>query len=438
MSFTEILYKTRDGKGLSKAEIDQLIFGYTAGEIEDYQMAAWAMAVYFRGMNEQEVVWLTEAMVASGQRIDLSAIPGPKVDKHSTGGVGDTTTLVLAPLVAAAGLPVAKLSGRGLGHTGGTIDKLESIPGFRVDFSIEEFSANVNKVGVSIAGQTVELAPADGKLYSLRDVTGTVDSIPLIASSIMCKKIAAGANALVLDVKVGNGAFMAEPDKGKKLAETMVRIGENLGLHTLAVLTAMDRPLGRAVGNALEVKEAIEVLRGGGPDDLRELCLLLGCRMLAMAGVEKDLAAGYRRLEHLLSTGAALQKFKQLIDNQGGETEFIDNPHLLPTAKVQVPVVSSQGGWVVGIDTAGIGKVAQILGAGRDKIGQAVDLGVGLEILIKPGQKVAKNQTLAIIHANTQIQAEGAQEKVAACYSFGEMEVKPLPLIIEEVGRLNQ
>lgn len=430
----DIIRKTRDGIGLSREEISFLIDGYVREDIEDYQMAAWAMAVYFRGMKTREIAWLTEAMVNSGTRVDLSGIEGIKVDKHSTGGVGDTTTMVLAPLVAAAGVPVAKMSGRGLGHTGGTLDKLESFPGFQVNLSMEEFVATVNKAKVSVIGQTAEIVPADGKLYSLRDVTATVDSIPLIASSIMSKKIASGADALVLDVKVGSGAFMGNPEDARELAKTMVDIGENLGLRTVAVLSAMDRPLGRAVGNALEVKEAIAVLRGEGPEDLRELCLELGSRMLVLGGGAKNLAEGRQRLEQVLASGAALEKLRELVANQGGDAGLVDQPQLLPTAQIQQEVAAPRTGWITEMDTAGIGNAAQILGAGRSKKGESIDLAVGLEILAKTGDHVEAGQPLAILHANSQAAADAAAKSLLGCYSFGEEKKEPLPLILGEIG----
>jgi pyrimidine-nucleoside phosphorylase len=430
----DIIRKTRDGIGLSREEISFLIDGYVREDIEDYQMAAWAMAVYFRGMKTREIAWLTEAMVNSGTRVDLSGIEGIKVDKHSTGGVGDTTTMVLAPLVAAAGVPVAKMSGRGLGHTGGTLDKLESFPGFQVNLSMEEFVATVNKAKVSVIGQTAEIVPADGKLYSLRDVTATVDSIPLIASSIMSKKIASGADALVLDVKVGSGAFMGNPEDARELAKTMVDIGENLGLRTVAVLSAMDRPLGRAVGNALEVKEAIAVLRGEGPEDLRELCLELGSRMLVLGGGAKNLAEGRQRLEQVLASGAALDKLRELVANQGGDAGLVDQPQLLPTAQIQQEVAAPRTGWITEMDTAGIGNAAQILGAGRSKKGESIDLAVGLEILAKTGDHVEAGQPLAILHANSQAAADAAAKSLLGCYSFGEEKKEPLPLILGEIG----
>ncbi len=433
MNFGELILKTREGIGLSREEIDYIIGGYVRGEIEDYHMAAWAMAVFFRGMGPQEVAWLTESMVNSGRRVDLSGIRGIKVDKHSTGGVGDTTTLVLVPLVAAAGVPVAKISGRGLGHTGGTLDKFESFTGFRVGLGIDEFIAGVNRTKAAVIGQTAELVPADGKLYGLRDVTATVDSIPLIASSIMCKKIAAGADALVLDVKVGNGAFMGEPAKARELARTMVSIGENLGLSTIAVLTAMDRPLGQAVGNALEVKEAISVLQGGGPRDLKELCLELGSRMLVLGGEAGDLTSGRNRLEQLLAGGAALAKLRELVENQEGDPRQVDQPELLPTAGIQEIIPAPESGWVGAIDTAGIGRAAQSLGAGRSKKGESIDLAVGLEVLAKPGDRVEAGQPLAVVHANDGGRAASAKEAVLACYTFSRTAVAPTPLILGEV-----
>jgi pyrimidine-nucleoside phosphorylase len=327
------------------------------------------------------------------------------------------------------------MSGRGLGHTGGTLDKLESFPGFRVGLSMEEFIANVNKAKVSVIGQTAEIVPADGKLYGLRDVTATVDSIPLIASSIMSKKIASGADALVLDVKVGNGAFMGNPEDARELAKTMVDIGEHLGLHTVAVLSAMDRPLGRAVGNALEVKEAIAVLRGEGPADLRELCLELGSRMLALGGKAKDLATGRQRLEQALASGAALAKLRELVENQGGNPTLVDQPQLLPTAEIQQEVVAPRSGWITEMDTAGIGNAAQILGAGRSKKGESIDLAVGLEVLAKPGEWIEAGQPLAVIHANSAAKAEVAREAVSSCYSIGETKKEPLPLICGQIGK---
>lgn len=432
----DIILKKRQGNCLSQAEINHLLTGYVRGDIADYQMAAWAMAVFFQGMNSEEVAWLTKAMVDSGERIDLSGIRGIKVDKHSTGGVGDTTTLVLGPLVAAAGVPVAKMSGRGLGHTGGTLDKLESFPGFRVSVDSAQFIESVNKIKLAVIGQTAKIAPADGMLYALRDVTATVDSIPLIASSIMSKKIAAGADALVLDVKVGNGAFMESIDDARELAQVMVEIGENLGLRTLAVLTAMDRPLGRAVGNALEVKEAIQVLRGEGPEDLKELCLELGSRMLVLAEAATDLASARKSLAGLLNSGRALAKLKEMVAAQGGDADLVDKPEGLPTATIQHQVLSPVGGWVTEIDTKGIGAAALLLGAGRTQKGESIDLSVGLEVLVKPGEQVEEGQVLAILHGNSSRLVAEAEAAVIKCYSVGEMPKDSLPLVCGAVGRL--
>lgn len=424
----DLILKKRNGGSLSADEIDFLIGGYVRGKIEDYQMAAWAMAVYFQGMDQDELAWLTNAMVASGETVDLSGIQGIKVDKHSTGGVGDTTTLVLAPLVAAAGVPVAKMSGRGLGHTGGTLDKLESFPGFRVAVEKQEFIANVNKSKLAVIGQTAKITPADGLLYSLRDVTATVDSIPLIASSIMSKKIASGADALVLDVKVGNGAFTETMEEARTLAETMVKIGENLGRRTVAILSAMDRPLGRAVGNALEVKEAIDVLRGQGPEDLRELCLELGSWMLVLAGAKPEADQAREALEKLLDSGRALDKLKELVENQGGDSSLVDEPERLPSAHYLQEVCAPRAGWVTSMDTKGVGVASLILGAGRAKKGDIIDLAAGLEILAKPGEKVEEGQPLAIIHGNSRDKITEAADQLLQCYEIG-VRQEPLPLI---------
>lgn len=431
----DIILKKRNGGVLSPEEITFLISGYVRGDIEDYQMAAWAMAVYFQGMNADEVAWLTRVMVETGETVDLSQIQGIKVDKHSTGGVGDTTTLVLAPLVASCGVPVAKMSGRGLGHTGGTLDKLESFPGFQVAVDIRQFIDNVNKFKVAVIGQTAQIAPADGMLYGLRDVTATVDSLPLIASSIMSKKLAAGADAIVLDVKVGNGAFMGKLEDARALAEAMVSIGENLGRRTVAILSAMDRPLGRAVGNALEVKEAIQVMKGGGPEDLRELCMVLGSNMLVLAKAEADLPSARRRLEEALASGLALNKLRELVDCQGGDASLVDEPDRLPRAAIQMEVTAPRGGWITEIETKGIGRAALTLGAGRTRKGESIDLAVGLDVLAKPGDKVEKGQTLAVIHGNSQEKVDEASAAVLRCYSFGETRVEPLPLICGTVGK---
>lgn len=432
----DIILKKRNGESLSREEIDFLISSYVRGEVEDYQMSAWAMAVYFQGMSQEETAWLTQAMVDSGETVDLSGIRGIKVDKHSTGGVGDTTTLVLAPLVAAAGVPVAKMSGRGLGHTGGTLDKLECFPGFKVAVDIGRFIDNVNRARVSVIGQTAKITPADGMLYSIRDVTATVDSIPLIASSIMSKKIASGADAMVLDVKVGNGAFTQGVEEARALAKAMVGIGENLGRRTVAILSAMDRPLGRAVGNALEVKEAIETLRGGGPEDLRELCLELGSTMLILAGAETDSHSARLHLKRLLASGQALNKLRELVKIQGGDASLVDEPERLPRAEILAEVCAPRSGWITEIDTRGIGSAALLLGAGRSRKDEEIDPAVGLEVLAKPGEKVDEGQTLAIIHGNSREKVSTAAVAVLQCYRIGEFKEEPLPLICETIGSI--
>lgn len=429
----DIIRKKRDGGELSQEEIEFMVQGYTSNEIPDYQMAAWAMAVFLRGMNARETADLTMAMVRSGDQVDLSGIAGIKVDKHSTGGVGDTTTLVLAPLVAAAGAPVAKMSGRGLGHTGGTLDKFESIPGFRVELNKEEFIRNVNTVGAAVVGQTGNLAPADKKLYALRDVTATVDSIPLIASSIMSKKIAAGADAIVLDVKTGSGAFMKTLEDSFALARAMVAIGQEVGRKTVAVITDMDQPLGRAIGNALEVKEAIETLRGGGPSDLRELCLTLGAHMVTLAGKAANPAAARARLEELLQNGQALAKFKEMVAAQGGDPRVIDQPELLPQAQKVIPLLAEQDGYVARIEAEELGIAATMLGAGRETKESKVDLAVGLVVNKKVGEAVAAGEPLVWLHVNEERRLAEVMAKVKAAFTISSQQPAPATLIYGEV-----
>lgn len=427
----DLIRKKRDGGSLDPEEIRWLIAGYTGGTIPDYQMSAWLMAVYFRGMTPAETAALTQAMVDSGRRVDLSAIPGVKVDKHSTGGVGDKTTLVLAPLVAAAGLKVAKLSGRGLGHTGGTLDKLESIPGFRVDLAPERFLQQVRDIGVAVAGQGPDLVPADGKLYALRDVTATVDSIPLIASSVMSKKIAGGADAMVLDVKVGRGAFMADLDAARRLARAMLEIARAHGRRAAAVLSSMDQPLGRAVGNALEVREALETLAGGGPPDLRALCLELGARLMVLAGAARDADAARPELERLLAGGAALAKFEAMVAAQGGDARVVADPGLLPAAPVIMPVTAPASGYVQGLDCLEVGRVALALGAGRAYKGQPVDPAVGVVLPRKVGDPVRAGDVVATVHARRREEAEAAAARLAAAYRIGPEPVPPPPLVLD-------
>lgn len=400
MRMVDIISKKRDGKELTTEEINFFIEGYTNGTIPDYQASALAMAIYFQDMNDRERADLTMAMVNSGETIDLSCIDGIKVDKHSTGGVGDTTTLVLAPLVAALDIPVAKMSGRGLGHTGGTIDKLESINGFHVEITNDEFIKLVNQDKIAVIGQTGNLTPADRKLYALRDVTGTVNSIPLIASSIMSKKIAAGADAIVLDVKTGAGAFMKTDEDSEKLAHAMVRIGNNVGRNTMSIISDMSQPLGFAIGNALEVKEAIDTLKGEGPEDLTELVLTLGSQMVVLAKKAKTLEEAREKLLEVIKNGKALEKFKVFIKNQGGDASIVDNPEKLPQAKYKIDVPAKTSGVVSKIVADQIGIAAMLLGAGRATKEDKIDLAVGLMLHKKVGDKVEKGETLVTIYSN--------------------------------------
>ncbi|EAC6222202.1 pyrimidine-nucleoside phosphorylase [Listeria monocytogenes] len=411
MRMVDIISKKRDGKALSTEEIQFFIDGYTNGEIPDYQASALAMAIFFQDMNDQERADLTMAMVGSGDTIDLSAIEGIKVDKHSTGGVGDTTTLVLAPLVAAVGVPVAKMSGRGLGHTGGTIDKLESIEGFHIELDKKDFIDLVNRDKVAVIGQSGNLTPADKKMYALRDVTGTVNSIPLIASSIMSKKIAAGADAIVLDVKTGAGAFMKTDEDAENLAHAMVRIGNNVGRNTMAVISDMSQPLGEAIGNALEVKEAIDTLKGQGPADLTELVLVLGSQMVVLAKQAETLDEARAKLIEVIENGAALEKFKTFLSNQGGDASIVDHPEKLPQAKYQIEVPAKSSGFVSQIVADEIGIAAMILGAGRATKEDEINLAVGLMLRKKVGDAVKEGESLVTIFAD-QEDVESVKAKI--------------------------
>ncbi|MHC5408372.1 pyrimidine-nucleoside phosphorylase [Listeria seeligeri] len=411
MRMVDIISKKRDGKALSTEEIQFFIDGYTNGEIPDYQASALAMAIFFQDMNDEERADLTMAMVGSGDTIDLSAIEGIKVDKHSTGGVGDTTTLVLAPLVAAVGVPVAKMSGRGLGHTGGTIDKLESIEGFHIELDKKDFINLVNRDKVAVIGQSGNLTPADKKMYALRDVTGTVNSIPLIASSIMSKKIAAGADAIVLDVKTGAGAFMKTDEDAENLAHAMVRIGNNVGRNTMAVISDMSQPLGEAIGNALEVKEAIDTLKGEGPKDLTELVLVLGSQMVVLAKQAKTLEEARAKLIEVIKNGAALEKFKTFLANQGGDASIVDHPEKLPQAKFQIEVPAKTSGFVSKIIADEIGIAAMILGAGRATKEDEINLAVGLMLRKKVGDPVKAGESLVTIFAD-QENVENVKAKI--------------------------
>lgn len=425
----EIILKKRDGGELTTEEIAYLVAAYTEGHLPDYQMSALLMAIFFRGMSYRETTDLTLAMAQSGKVMDLSKINGTKVDKHSTGGVADTTTLVLAPLAASAGVPVAKMSGRGLGHTGGTIDKLESIPGFQVSLTPQEFVHNVNTIGLAIMGQTAQLAPADGKIYALRDVTGTVESIPLIASSVMSKKIASGADAIVLDVKYGNGAFMKDAVQAEELARTMVQIGKGAGRKTVALVTNMDEPLGRAVGNALEVREAIDTLRGNGPPALEKLCLLLCSHMLVMAGIVQNVEQALPLLKRKLENGEALAALRRMIQAQHGDERVVDQPGLLPQATHIIPVVASRTGYVQSIDTTKVGLCAMHLGAGRASKEDVIDLAVGIMSEKRIGDYVDENEPVAFIHTSRLDGIEGVKSTLLSCYQIDSEPVILKPLI---------
>lgn len=402
MRMVDIIAKKRDGHALTKEEIEFVVNGYTNDDIPDYQMSSLAMAIFFQDMTDEERAYLTMAMVESGDQIDLSNIEGIKVDKHSTGGVGDTTTLVLAPLVAALDVPVAKMSGRGLGHTGGTIDKLESVEGFHVEISEEAFVKLVNEDKVAVIGQTGNLTPADKKIYALRDVTATVNSIPLIASSIMSKKIAAGADAIVLDVKTGNGAFMKTVDDAEQLAHAMVKIGNQVGRQTMAIISDMSQPLGRAIGNALELQEAIDTLKGEGPEDLTELVLTLGSQMVVLAQKAKDLDEVRGMLQEVIDNGKALEKFKTFLSNQGGDASVVDDPSKLPTAQYQFELPAKRSGVVSEMIANEIGIASMMLGAGRQTKEDVIDLAVGLVLNKKVGDRVEEGESLLTIYANSE------------------------------------
>lgn len=402
MRMVDLIERKREGHALTKDEIEFMIEGYTKGDIPDYQMSAFLMAVFYKDMTDEEITTLTLAMANSGEIVDLSSIQGIKVDKHSTGGVGDTTTLILAPLVASVGVSVAKMSGRGLGYTGGTIDKLEAIPGFHVELPDEEFVRLVNESHVAVIGQSGDLAPADKKLYALRDVTATVDSIPLIASSIMSKKIAAGADAIVLDVTTGEGAFMKSIEDARRLAETMVRIGKLANRQTMAVISDMSQPLGEAIGNSLEIVEAIETLQGNGPEDLLEMCYVLGSQMVVLAKKARTLEDARELLKEALESGKALDKFREMIANQGGDTSIVDQPEQLLTAKYQIELPAKETGVVQKLVANEIGIAAMKLGAGRATKEATIDYAVGVKLHKKVGMPVAEGESLLTIYTNTE------------------------------------
>lgn len=433
MRTVDIIQKKRDGYELTKEEIYFVIQGYTNDEIPDYQMSALQMAIYFQDMTAEERVHLTMAMVESGDQIDLSNIEGIKVDKHSTGGVGDTTTLILAPLVAAVGVPVAKMSGRGLGHTGGTLDKLEAIEGFQIEIDSKTFDELVNKNKVAVVGQSANLTPADQKIYSLRDVTATVDSIPLIASSIMSKKIASGTDAIVLDVKTGSGAFMKELESARELAKAMVQIGNGAGRKSMAVISDMNQPLGFAVGNALEVKEAIDTLKGKGPKDLEELCLTLGSKMVYLAEKADTVEEAREKLIDAIKTGKAIEVFKTFITAQGGDASIIDEPGKLPTATYTFEVEAKEAGYVSEIVANEIGIAASILGAGRLTLDSKIDLAVGLVLNKKVGDKVEVGDSLVTIHSNNEDVAT-VTKKIYESYAISSKPVDRNPLIYDIIS----
>lgn len=424
MRMVDIIANKRDGKELSTEEINFFIDGYTAGDIPDYQASALAMAIFFQDMTDNERASLTMAMVNSGETIDLSGIEGVKVDKHSTGGVGDTTTLVLAPLVGALDIPTAKMSGRGLGHTGGTIDKLEAVKGFHVEITNEEFMEIVNRDKVAVIGQSGNLTPADKKMYALRDVTGTVNSIPLIASSIMSKKIAAGADAIVLDVKTGAGAFMKTDEDAQNLAHAMVRIGNNVGRQTMAVISDMSQPLGYAIGNALEVKEAIDTLKGEGPEDLTELVLTLGSQMVVLAKKAETLEEARELLKEVIANGKALDKFRTFLHNQGGDETVVDHPERLPQAEFVIDVPAKQTGVVSNMVADEIGIAAMLLGAGRATKEDEIDLAVGLMLRKKVGEAVKEGEPLVTIYSNRE-NVDDVIVKIYANISIADSAVEP-------------
>jgi pyrimidine-nucleoside phosphorylase len=430
-SLLELIEDKRDGHRHTDEEVRHLVSSFVSGEMPDYQMAAWLMAALIRGLDQAETVELTAAMAASGEQVDLSSIPGVKVDKHSTGGVGDKTTLVLAPLVAACGVPVAKVSGRGLGHTGGTVDKLESIPGFNVVLEPEAFLAQVSEIGVAVIAQSGNVDPADKKMYALRDVTGTVPSIPLIVGSIISKKVAGGADAIVLDVKVGSGAFMKSDEEARALATELRRVGEALGRKVVCVLSDMDQPLGCAVGNALEVREAIDTLRGHGPADLTEVCVGLAAKMLVLGGVAADETTARERCAEAIVSGEALAKFESWVAMQGGDPAVARDAALLAIAPLEKAVLAEQSGYVVGFDAEGVGRTAMLLGAGRATKDDHIDLGAGLVLKVKRGDWVSAGDPLATLHSSEAHRFNEAEARLKESVHIGPDQPAPHVLLRE-------
>ena len=432
-TLVELIAAKRDGLVLAETEIHRLITSFSDGKLADYQMAAFLMAVFFRGLSDAETVALTEAMLHSGHVLDLEGVTGTKVDKHSTGGVGDKVSICLAPLVAACGVPVPMVSGRGLGHTGGTLDKLEAIPGFRTDLSSDDFARIVKDIGTCMIGQTKDIAPADKRIYALRDVTATVESIPLIVASILSKKLAEGIDGLVLDVKVGRGAFMKNEANATELADKLVRVGTRAGKKVVAVLTRMDAPLGQAVGNANETREALEVLHGKGPADLVECTLVLGAEMLVLGGQAKDAAEATAKLRAAITSGAAVRVMERMVEAQGGDPKVVADPSLLTMAKETVEVRASRAGFVTDIDALAIGLTGVAMGAGRTRADQAVDPTVGIEIDAKPGEAVQVGQVVARIIVREKSHAAALVERVSGAFAYGEAKPTALPLVIKRL-----
>lgn len=429
----EVIRRKRDGGELDSAELRAFLEGYARGSVEEYQMAAFLMAVFFVGMSDAELATLVDVMLRSGEVVDLSGVSGPRVDKHSTGGVGDKVSLVLAPLVASLGVPVPMMSGRGLGHTGGTVDKLETIPGFRLELGLDEYRAQMERLGCALIAASPEIAPLDRRLYALRDVTGTIESIPLIASSIMSKKLAEGIDALVLDIKVGSGAFMSDQVRARQLAQTMIAIGRAHDTIVVARLTAMDRPLGHAIGNALEVEEAVAALQGGGPPDLRDVTVALAAEMLVLGGRATGLEDGAAQAGAALDDGRALDRMRMVIEAQGGNPAVLDDPAILPQADVQHVLEASRAGRIISMDTRAIGAAAVALGAGRTTLGARIDPSAGFHLTVKPGDCVQRGQPIATIHARTSELAEQAAARLQAAIEIGQGEAAPLPLLGERI-----
>ena len=429
--FEELIERKRDGKTHTGEEMQRIVLEFAKGDVPDYQMSAWLMAAVLNGLDDDETMFMTQAMIDSGVRMDLSSIPGVKVDKHSTGGVADTTTLALVPLVAACGVPIAKMSGRGLGHTGGTLDKLEAIPGFKVELSPEAFIAQVRSIGAAVIAQSPEIDPADKKIYALRDVTGTVPSIPLIVSSIISKKAAGGADAVVLDVKVGSGAFMKDEKQAAELARQLVRVGHKVGLRVDAIMTDMDQPLGNAIGNALEIREAVQVLRGECPAALKEVVFELGRRMLVLGDKAESPEEADALLLQALESGAAERKFREWITAQGGDARIVDDPALLPRSACSRVFRAVAGGYIGSFDTEGIGKAAARLGAGREKAGDTIDYSAGIQLLRRVGDEVSIDDPIAVLHAEANYLLDLGQEIFAAALKMSPVPVERKPVIRE-------